>query len=310
MLLWKEEVTLDVINFIDNHILAKVVENDGFVWYLTGFYGWLEANEKRKSWTLLSHLRSLVEGSWCCIDDFNAILHASEKQSVNAPYHNQMEDFWVALEKCELTELGFAGHKFTWTNKRPGSAYTKQRLDRAVANKDWIEKFHASSVSHLFNHASDHIPILLRTMNDRRLRGRGAGGFKFEESWLLWDDCEEAVLEAWTKGGQRSLGLSGVRDRIQGCGADLHEWGSSKTKPKTEEIKRLQKKLEVLNANEMTEDSKSEFLLVSKQLDDLLLKQEIFWHQRSQVSWLKYGDRNTNFFFSFQGLPMKAKEFY
>ena len=120
MLLWKEEVTLDVINFTDNHILAKVVENDGFVWYLTGFYGWPEANEKRKSWTLLSHLRSLVEGSWCCIGDFNAILNASEKQSVNAPYYNQMEDFWVAWENCELTELGFIGHKFTWTNRRPG----------------------------------------------------------------------------------------------------------------------------------------------------------------------------------------------
>ena len=30
-LLWKEEVTLDVINSTDNHILAKVVEKDGFV---------------------------------------------------------------------------------------------------------------------------------------------------------------------------------------------------------------------------------------------------------------------------------------
>ena len=47
-LLWKEEVTLDIINFTDNHILAKVVENDGFVWYFTGFYGCLEANEKWK----------------------------------------------------------------------------------------------------------------------------------------------------------------------------------------------------------------------------------------------------------------------
>ena len=58
-------------------------------------------------------------------------------------------------------------------------------------------------------------------MNDRRLKGRGAGGFKFEESWLLWDDCKEAVLEVWTKGGQGSPGLSRVRDQIQGCGVDL-----------------------------------------------------------------------------------------
>ena len=78
-LMWKEEVNLDVVNFTDNHILAKVVESDGFVWHLIGFYGWLEANEKRKSWALLSHLKTFVEGPWCCIGDFNAILHASEK---------------------------------------------------------------------------------------------------------------------------------------------------------------------------------------------------------------------------------------
>ena len=137
----------------------------------------------------------------CCIGDFNAILHASEKQSITAPYFNQMEDFGVALENCAMKDLGFIGHKFTWKNKQPGSTPTKQRLDRATANEGWTEKFLASRVSHLFSHASNHIPILLTTMNDRRLRGRGASGFKFEECWLLWDDCEEAVGGAWNKGG-------------------------------------------------------------------------------------------------------------
>jgi len=36
------------------------------------------------------------------------------------------------------------------------------------------------------------------------------------------------------------------------------------TKPETEEIKRLQKKLEVLNAEELAEESRREFLDVSK----------------------------------------------
>ena len=119
-------MNLDVINFTNNHILAKIVEYDGFVWYLTGFYGWPKANEKRKSWALLSHLRSFIDGPWCCIGDFNAKLHAFEKQSVHAPYYNQMEDFRLALEGCELIDLGFNGHKFTWTNRRLGAAHTKQ----------------------------------------------------------------------------------------------------------------------------------------------------------------------------------------
>ena len=49
----------------------------------------------------------------------------------------------------------------------------------------------------------------------------------------------------------------------------------------------------MLNAKEITEESKAEFLEVSKTLDDLLMKQEIYWAQRSRISWLKHGDKNT-----------------
>ena len=57
----------------------------------------------------------------------------------------------------------------------------------------------------------------------------------------------------------------------------LRAWGSSKTKPNTKEIKQFQKQLEKLNMEEPTELSKAEFLRVSKALDELLVKQEIFW---------------------------------
>ncbi|KAK9998700.1 hypothetical protein SO802_018303 [Lithocarpus litseifolius] len=172
-----------------------------------------------------------------------------------------MEDFRVALEECGLADLGFSGHKFTWTNRRPGLVHTKQRLDRATANRVWMEKFPASSVSHLFSHASDHLPILLKPMKDRRVRGSGAGGFKFEENWLLWADFEEVMIEAWVKGGGDNSGLRGVRDHIKTCGVELYAWGSSKTKLEIEEIKRLQKKLELMNESELIEESRSDFLL-------------------------------------------------
>ena len=124
-LLWKSQVQLDVINYTDNFILAKVVEEDGFVWMLTCFYGWPEASQKNKTWALLSHISSLVHGPWCCIGDFNAILHSLEKQSRYPPPFKQMEEFLMVLDSCNLADLGFIGYKHTWNNKRPGAANTK-----------------------------------------------------------------------------------------------------------------------------------------------------------------------------------------
>ena len=39
-------------------------------------------------------------------------------------------------------------------------------------------------------------------------------------------------------------------------------------------------------------------MAVSKQLDNLHLKQEIYWAQCSRLSWLKSGDKSTKFFHS------------
>ena len=106
-LLWKDSIHLDVVDYIKNHILAKVVEEDGFVWFLIGFYGWPDAAQKAKSWGLLRHLRTIVDGLWVCIGDYNAMLNSTEKLSKRLVQGNQMNAFREALEHCHLEDLGF-----------------------------------------------------------------------------------------------------------------------------------------------------------------------------------------------------------
>ena len=72
-----------------------------------------------------------------------------------------MEEFSLALDSCGLVDLGFRGYPFTWNNKRPGDANTRQRLDRAVANSEWKNRFPATTITHLVSHASYHLPLLL-----------------------------------------------------------------------------------------------------------------------------------------------------
>ena len=190
-----------------------------------------------------------------------------------------MEDFDLALESCSLADMGFRGYPFSWNNKRPGDANTKERLDRAVANLEWRERFPASTLTHLFSHALDHAPLLLQTMTNHELRGKGANGFKFEEAWLLWDDCERMVADSWTvRHTGASSTMSIIKDKIVNCGVEWLAWGSSKTQLDVDEIKRLQAVLDSMNKREPFEETRAEYLEASRSLDALLLKQEIFWH--------------------------------
>ena len=60
--------------------------------------------------------------------------------------------------------------------------------------------------------------------------------------------------------------------KIRACGDELKAWGDIRTRPKEEEIKSLQNRLDRINRAVTTDESKVEYLAVSKQLDDFLLK--------------------------------------
>ncbi|XP_075675010.1 uncharacterized protein LOC142644243 [Castanea sativa] len=134
------------------------------------------------------------------------------------------------------------------------------RLDRAVANMSWRGKFHASTVTHLYSHAFDHHPLVLQTRVGWRKQSRESHAFRFEEAWLLWDDCEKMVLESWNNAGSAHSGLNKTKERITRCGVDLAAWGSLKSQPETEEIKKLQKQVDDLSREEATVENGSALL--------------------------------------------------
>ena len=169
-------------------------------------------------------------------------------------------------------------------------------MDKAVANEEWKSKFPEITVTHIFSHASNRLPLILQNHVAPKRSDKGKQGFKFEEAWLLWDDCTQVVQDAWEncEGGETTLEM--VRLKINGCSLDLRAWGASKTHPGTEEIKALQKRIEWLTCAPPTEQHCGEFLQASKELDEWLRKQEVYWAQRSRVNWIKHGDKNTSFF--------------
>ena len=117
---------------------------------------------------MLEHLRGFVNGAWICAGDFNAILNSAGKLSLRPPNSVEIDAFRNVLDSCTFEDLGYRGYTYTWSNKRPGDAITKLRLDRAVATMEWRAKFPITTFSHLPPHASDHLPILVHVKSLKR----------------------------------------------------------------------------------------------------------------------------------------------
>jgi hypothetical protein len=129
-----------------------------------------------------------------CVGDFNEILIQEEKMGAVLWKESQMDQFRSVLESCSLFDLGFNGARFTWSNGRHGEDLIKERLDRAVANREWISLYRERAVHVLMARSSDHRPLLMCFSHKIEEGMNTHKGFKFEAKWHL-DSEYGAVLE-------------------------------------------------------------------------------------------------------------------
>jgi hypothetical protein len=67
-----------------------------------------------------------------------------------------MSDFRSALADSKLADLWYIGLKYTWCNGQQGSDYTRERLDRALANAECCSLFNVVEVAVLARSSLDH----------------------------------------------------------------------------------------------------------------------------------------------------------
>ena len=161
-LLWKSDFNVSMVSSSLNYIDAVINAGKENSWRFTGFYGCPETYRHQESWNTLKHLSCNSSLPWLCTSNFNEIAKSHEKLGGRARPENQMKDFREALDACCLADLGYRGTKFTWCKKLIGGITVWERLDRAVANSEWLSLFPGSSVTHLDAIFSDHKPFLIQ----------------------------------------------------------------------------------------------------------------------------------------------------
>ncbi|XP_057426510.1 uncharacterized protein LOC130719933 [Lotus japonicus] len=253
-MLWKSNLDVNLLSCSANHISVIVTDEWDQKWCLSGVYGYPEEENKVKTLELLGSLRSQYQGMWICLGDFNLICNSSEKSGGRTANLNQMRQFKDTLEECGLTDLGFTGFPFTWNNGRDGDQNIKERLDRCLANSDFSTGFPCVYVEHMGSYGSDHTVLAISLKN----------GIEQQETRVRKVLAVKEVLVPFRK---EQGNLQRQIDR------------------KERELIRIEKGL-------ASNENLSKKIAVQKEFDDLLLKQEIYWKQRSRALWLREGDKN------------------
>lgn len=118
---------------------------------LTTVYNNPNHNMQGQVWNYLRNLSSRVNNAWIVAGDFNAMLNNNEKFGVKKIKNSRMNDFASCLTDCGLTDLGYCGNKFTWSNRHFNDSFISERLDRACGNLKWLRRFPSTIVRNLPN---------------------------------------------------------------------------------------------------------------------------------------------------------------
>jgi hypothetical protein len=228
---------------------------------------------------------------------FNEVLCSEEQLGGNPRNETQMQGFRECLYDCELTDLGFKGYPFTWSNKREGGDNIQVRLDRGMAIASFLDLFPHVQVEHIMTEESDHMALLIRTESVFAKAGaRGHRGFMYEEMWMKHDSYTEMIEEAWNRRDPGDGGINGLWSRLRDMSADMKKWSFETFGSVRGEIKSLRSKLEEAKMQEWGSGSSLEVRDIENKLHELFEREEIMYRQRSRQDWLKAGDRNTKFF--------------
>ncbi|KAL9679281.1 hypothetical protein QQ045_017139 [Rhodiola kirilowii] len=99
------------------------------------------SGRRNTSWDLLRRLNTLYRLPWIVFGDFNEVCFSWEVKGGRIRGEWQMRAFREALMDCCLTDLGYKGNPYTFSNRRSGVLETRARLDRMLANYDWRKIF-------------------------------------------------------------------------------------------------------------------------------------------------------------------------
>lgn len=164
-----------------------------------------------------------------------------------------MDWFKRVINLCAFHDWGFMGSPFTWSKNNGVEGKIHVRLDRALANNNWLTKFLRTKLHYIAMSTSDHHLLVLCFLIAKSQSWGGGKLFRFEEMWLQDPRCDEVVQEAWQEGLCKQGGVQ-FENYMESCRARLVSWNKLEFGHVGRKIAEIQKRLQsqVLIKSDMT----------------------------------------------------------
>ena len=117
------------------------------------------------------------------------------------------------MDNCNFWDLGYAGPRFTWTNKRPITSLILERIDRCFANPSSRILYIEAVVTHLLRTFSDHCLVLIEL--DGNYSNCTNKLFHFQTMSMHHTKFPRIVKEAWSGGFPLSFAISSFTNKVK-----------------------------------------------------------------------------------------------
>ncbi|XP_026420711.1 uncharacterized protein LOC113316778 [Papaver somniferum] len=204
---------------------------------------------------------------WLVIGDFNCVLR-NEERGGGIPRTSVVNEFSDWLDDINLFEAESLGNKFTWTNRQSGVRRIISRLDHAVINEFWLNRFEKWRCKALPREVSDHSPLIGYPFVNSRSR---LAPFRVQKMWFGHPDF--MPMKLWN---QEVFGNVNVRLKQ----AQL----------------RLESALRLTDEDPSDVDKLNLMRSAAVEVNDTRMQQATMLKQKSKNNWLVEGASNTSFF--------------
>ncbi|XP_021770766.1 uncharacterized protein LOC110734956 [Chenopodium quinoa] len=128
------------------HALFKLSPADLEV-LITGVHAPSAAKDKIMLWNNLGENPPPSNTPWLLMGDMNEVVNQSEKMGGRPVTNSQGRDFSKMTDREGLIDMRYNGPTFTWNNGREGTELIRERLDRALANAEWLKVYPQTQIS-------------------------------------------------------------------------------------------------------------------------------------------------------------------